>query len=546
MSQKYLALTIGPMDNTFAKARHTRELWAASYTFSYLMKKICEAIPNKKDILVPAVEGALDELFDCKDSGLYNTGAGLFPDRLILKADTLSFKDLNEKIETVLSDFAKEVAQKLNRKDKEKIVENFKKYFQLYTLEVETEGNIVKTIMPYLDSLELQRNYSLKDDKTLSTFFYRVSESFLVQDAFKKSKKRFTSLVEIATKHFENDINDISFPEMPEADIVEEDEGGDSSTVKKSNKDGWEKYSNDLDKRIAELEKSFNPTKPETTKPFLPCYKYVAVVQADGDKVGTIVTNLATTSNEALLEFSKKLYQFSKEAVKKIDAYGGMNIYAGGDDLLFFAPVRCGDKTIFDLLDSIDSLLKEKLIDYSANEPSMSFGVAISYFKAPLYETLKGAAHQLFAVAKQPSDKPKNALAFQIRKHSGHEFSTKIKLTSESFKKLQELLALKDKDGVVDLRGLAHNLIKKKTEIIATKGIPERIENFMNNNMDEFIHKNEGKVFLEKIRELLNASIEETRAETELENNNDILKLAIEKVNVMLNIYLFLTSNELK
>ena len=40
---KYTAISIGPIIKTLAMARKPRELWAASYLFSYLMKCIYTA-----------------------------------------------------------------------------------------------------------------------------------------------------------------------------------------------------------------------------------------------------------------------------------------------------------------------------------------------------------------------------------------------------------------------------------------------------------------------------------------------------------------------
>ncbi|MCS3029984.1 hypothetical protein NXX08_16445 [Bacteroides fragilis] len=39
---KYIAITLGPITRTIEMAESTKELWAASYFFSYLAKKIVE------------------------------------------------------------------------------------------------------------------------------------------------------------------------------------------------------------------------------------------------------------------------------------------------------------------------------------------------------------------------------------------------------------------------------------------------------------------------------------------------------------------------
>ena len=44
---KYIGLTIGPIAKTLHQARKTREIWGASYLFSYLMKKIIKKLKDK-------------------------------------------------------------------------------------------------------------------------------------------------------------------------------------------------------------------------------------------------------------------------------------------------------------------------------------------------------------------------------------------------------------------------------------------------------------------------------------------------------------------
>lgn len=49
----YTAFNIGPIYTTFIMGRRPRELWAASYMFSYLMKCIYDNVP-KGSVLSPA------------------------------------------------------------------------------------------------------------------------------------------------------------------------------------------------------------------------------------------------------------------------------------------------------------------------------------------------------------------------------------------------------------------------------------------------------------------------------------------------------------
>lgn len=157
-------------------------------------------------------------------------------------------------------------------------------------------------------------------------------------------------------------------------------------------------------------------------------HKYFCVVQADGDNVGKIISH-EDLEDGKVKEISKELVQFGLDAVKKIEDFGGLPIYAGGDDLLFIAPVvGKNGKDIFNLLDVIenesfkgvhDLVHALSLNDGKGNKlnASLSFGISINYHKHPLYEALESARNLLFQNAKK--DKEKNAIAWSLRKHSG-------------------------------------------------------------------------------------------------------------------------------
>ncbi len=68
----YMAITLGPIYKTFENVRKTREIWAASYIFSFISKRLIEYIRtiDKTLIIVPSYDP--DSL----------KGIGLYPDRI--------------------------------------------------------------------------------------------------------------------------------------------------------------------------------------------------------------------------------------------------------------------------------------------------------------------------------------------------------------------------------------------------------------------------------------------------------------------------------
>lgn len=160
-------------------------------------------------------------------------------------------------------------------------------------------------------------------------------------------------------------------------------------------------------------------------------FRYFCVVQADGDNIGKTISNKGLEDGNAKT-ISKELVKFGSTATNLIKNFGGLPIYAGGDDLLFIAPVIGKDGShIFNLLDDLENVAFKEVHDLVGKlnleddegkviEASLSFGVSITYHKYPLYEALETARKLLFEKAKDI--KEKKAIAWSLRKHSGGTF----------------------------------------------------------------------------------------------------------------------------
>ncbi len=128
---KYTALTIGPIIKTLSNAKKTKELWASSYLFSYLMKEIIREV-GKREFVVPYTGQ------DVMDS---ETSIGLFHDRFIYKSkiedELIYLKSCVEKVVT-------QTAVKLN------IQETYlTQYLQIHYDEYEVKENPILEISPY-------------------------------------------------------------------------------------------------------------------------------------------------------------------------------------------------------------------------------------------------------------------------------------------------------------------------------------------------------------------------------------------------------------
>ena len=198
-------------------------------------------------------------------------------------------------------------------------------------------------------------------------------------------------------------------------------------------------------------------------------HRYFCIVQADGDNVGKTVSHKDLKDGE-VLNISNALVHFGIEASKIIENYGGIPVYAGGDDLLFIAPVIGKDNShIFTLLDTIEEKAFNEVHDVVSGlglkddegndiEASLSFGVSITYYKYPLYEALESARNLLFGKAKRI--KQKKAVAWSLRKHSGGTFEAAFSRKDQKLKEqFAALIAATTDDDTVS--AVAHKIRKE-------------------------------------------------------------------------------------
>jgi len=216
---------------------------------------------------------------------------------------------------------------------------------------------------------------------------------------------------------------------------------------------------------------------------------YYCVVHADGDKMGEAIRDVSNIET-----VSKSLFEYCINANKLIKAYGGQTIFAGGDDLLFFAPTlsKQKDKTIFELCEEIAK-------DFHTKIPvaTLSFGVSINYVKFPLYEALEDSRELLFSKAKSGV---KNNIAFSVTKHSGQSFSAVIhKGDREIYEKFLTLTASIKQEKSDDTQNFLHSIHHKidtyKTTIEQIIEDKERLQNFFDNYFNEDEHKKYSSFF---------------------------------------------------
>lgn len=518
---KYIGLTIGPIDKTLNMAKRTRDTWTASYLFSFIMKTLIKQLVengiDKDKILVPNAG-----LIEKTGSTGEKIPVGLFPDRLIFQAADGDFEKLTKAVEATMSIIARGIAKKINpgnpgesnvKEDDgvEDVRRDLDNYLQIYFLEKEPEpgDSPIIQLRPYLEALERHVKYIHRDaNQTIPRFLKRQEEKqedFLSRDA---GLKRFDSLVEIATRELRK-VNEKAYEEVRRKHLFRGDKDEDETS-------------------FIQALKSHEQLKEE----FKFYHKYIAIVQADGDNIGKTIKKYGNDLN-AIRTFSWDLTAFAYKAAHLIREYGGTPVYAGGDDLLFFAPVvnrvtkengATSVENLFDLIARLDNEFKDKF-----EGATLSYGISITYYKYPLNEALTQARSLLFEKAKKYRSKDekekKNAVAFNVLKHSGRSFGTifykeLIKQnpnpTAEEIKQHQEKRNIYTlfKNLLADygttkkyLNSIVHSLqahrgiFKQLFEKVKDEAV-QRVEHFFENSFDEPIHKDH-KQYIEEAAELV-------------------------------------------
>lgn len=524
----YTAITIGPIHKTLQSVKSTKAIWSASYMFSYLIKEMIKKLNEQNKFVLP-YSGEVNIKGKPINPLTEKFKTGLFPDRFIIEGEV----KLQDIIKDVLNDFSKE------SKIPVEYLQNFINCFHL-TKELGEKENVIFKINELLDSLELQQRVieDASKDYLIDFLEQKYPYNYFVREEF--TKRPFPSTIEISTAEFYEIYKD----DKPYKEAVKK--------LKEGNDENQIEFIKDIKNIVGDSFRNYQ--------------KYIAVVQADGDNIGTFINSLYEQDNkeENIKRFSKNLLCFAIEAVKLIKSYNGTPIYAGGDDLLYFMPVAQTtiegnqviiEKTVFSLISEIDQIFDNYFTNYNENgidfksiiekavkedkdfkKPTMSYGVSTSYYKYPLNQALEQGAKQLFEKAKMGN---KDSVTFTILKHSGNYFGTTFHKKSDSYTKFMELITTPyEKDEFI--KSIIRKLDPQKAVLMAIgeKDKDERnnmIDNFFTNNFNESIHKDKNDKnklvpFLENTKELVKEIYEEekvngTKEEKVKINENNIMKI---------------------
>ena len=136
---------------------------------------------------------------------------------------------------------------------------------------------------------------------------------------------------------------------------------------------------------------------------FTPAYPYFAVLVADGDRMGKLISGMATADQHR--HFSGQLDDFAAEANKLVIKCAGQMVYAGGDDVLALLPVSTVVNCAVQLSEAFNHIVRGTL----------SAGIAIVHYREPLSVSLSQARE----AEKAAKNAGRNRLSVALHTRSG-------------------------------------------------------------------------------------------------------------------------------
>lgn len=381
----YVGLTVGPIFDTIDDATTPASLWFASSIFSDLTRRLCEGLHDTLPdcrIYTPFYTPESGE----RDSGM-EEGVGKYHDRIILGTSMAEGDELDTRLRDIVAKAKADTAGSFPEQmpGYEAIASYLMRYLRIHYVTLSaTRTDWFAAINHSMNCLELMNEFPSQTDASCDPFRCLFAGRPESHNAFVKGSSLF--------RHMGGDKNPMLDERGAIRDIRSIASAGGERGLKK--------------------------------------YRYFAVVNADGDNMGKLLGGLMP---DQLRACSGRLMDYAGTAAREINKFGGMVIYAGGDDLLFLAPVEnAKGEDVMSLCHRIAEQFSRSMEDAlrdigltATAKPTLSFGISIQYEKYPLYQALK-RSRDMLASAKEDGGghaddyRPhKDNIAVHLSKHSG-------------------------------------------------------------------------------------------------------------------------------
>ncbi len=464
----YAGVTVGPIVETLMMSSTPGGMWFSSFFFSTVVGTMCEKLEPVGTVLtVPPGH-------DYETSREERPGIGQYHDRLNLVTETeddetQARKKMAESLENARSEMIQSIAKDLGKALEggeeaspsrlEEIRAFLESYLQIHYVvlteaEVEKKG-IAQSLADALDALELMCFPMAASAEEAGENLLRLITSG-DENRSNRYIAKYPPLVRAA-------INAAPFP-------LAEVQGGASSLDATQAEKNAQVRVHDLT-YIASHGRASSEEVETGEKTLKKDERYFAIVQCDGDNMGKLLKNYelepeSTAADKRIAEeahiqrISKLCMQHTAKSVELVHRYGGVVIYAGGEDLLFLAPLfrtpedtpREGGaseaedekvpKNVWALCAKLDENFQQAFTEMGFKQhgndplPTLSFGVSVNYIKFPLYEAFSDAYDLMEFKAKALGRK--HNMAVKLHKHSGQTAGFIASLSSDTMKAFLE------------------------------------------------------------------------------------------------------------
>ena len=460
MGKQLVLLTIGPVGELIQSSRKMKDLAAGSFLLSHLTRCAIERIDSSDDddekmqIIFPKME--LPSL----------------PNRLLFTIQD-SFENTKEYCESIESDLKRtwiEIVEQTFEKKKIELTDEAKEqlshflsihwafvpyggdYGKSYNEVVQAMHDVKNTRMfeqlplregrrcslfpayralygrkrndrfpPFASDLKEVNQPLLKEGECLSgiAMFKRLFEPSLLELKDQGNQKSFRSVAVMLLKHANRHVDDWKRYEKLE------DEGSEVLH-------DWMNGHSIEDIYPQSVLEEFHELKNTHVSPLKKPSPYYALIKLDGDGVGSEYQKSGRLDVHERL--SESIATFANEADEMVTEEGGICIFAGGEDVLAFAPI---DQTM-PLLKKLRALFQEKIKDEAGNPFTLSAGIVFAHLMSPLAPLLE-RVEELEGHAK---DMPgKDAYAIEVQHRGGKQVIYRDKFEKlDTFEPLLEQL----------------------------------------------------------------------------------------------------------
>lgn len=482
---KYLVeIAIGPVQEFIASARKLRDLWFGSTLLSELSKCVAKSLHDQKCALIfPAPKNDADLEFGSSlvvANKILAEYEGDDPRVVVTIAKEnwrKKLKDISEEtleyVET--SSFYKKMRVKTDLFRKQ--IEDFGEFFAAWVPLREDYGksrhevekllagrkNLREFSAPNWDgygipksSLDGLRESVICDDKFCIPGLLKRNEKLdavgLVKRFWplldKKNIKKFEDLAAISSVSWFNKIaNDTQATHLRrqfELLFKKRDNYPVEAIYEESKKAAtWEEYDCVDSRKACSILRDINKIVGAPQK-------YSCVLLGDGDNMGAAIDQIK--SKDGFQKFTQDLSQFADKVKNIVDKNGGCLIYAGGDDVMAFAPMETALNCANELRKAFAETMAPICIQQGISKnPTLSIGMAIVHHSEPLSNALD-YARGAEKMAKNVDGK--NALAVSQNKRSGAPLVVSGKWEPEGvllglFERLQNMIFLYKSEGEV-------------------------------------------------------------------------------------------------